>query len=256
MPPKPRTLALPAILPDALPRHIKLPSGTVPVQWRRSARARRFSLRLSPQGTGVIVTLPPTGSPQTGLSLLERNVRWIENQLRGATSAAPHLLPGAELSIEGVPHRIRHVPDGKGGAWLEEGALCVSGDPVFCNRRVQDFLRHLAVQRLGACVTAHARETGLAPRSVTIRDAKSRWGSCSSTGRIMLSWRLILAPPFVRDYVILHELAHLRHLNHSEAFWALVDTLTPQRHAAQRWLKANGSALMRVGALNPDQGPC
>lgn len=228
-------------------KQLMLPDGPVGVRLRRSDRARRISLRLDPRGGGVVLTLPATTRLETGVAMLRDHAGWVQRQLE-RTAAPVRFEVGAPVPIDGEPHLIRHDPEGRGGAWLEEGELRVSGDLAFLQRRVSDFMRQIGAQRLSLRLGEHAVRTGLSPRRVAIRDTSSRWGSCSADGRVMLSWRLVMAPTMVQDYVILHELAHLRHLNHSQAFWTLVDTLTPYRRKAENWLRAHGPSLMRAGA--------
>ncbi|NHO32580.1 M48 family metallopeptidase [Acetobacter fallax] len=232
---------------QSLPCSIAMPDGPVPVEWRRSTRARRVSLRVSPRTRGVIVTLPASATTEAGLRLLRTHTGWIEKQLQ-RRAHTPRFEAGGRVPIDGADHVICHTPHGTGGAWLEQSEIHVSGDAAFIPRRVTDFLRRLATRKLADRMTALGARTGLMPAQVAIRDTTSRWGSCTARGRVMLSWRLVMTPVFVQDYVILHELAHLRHLNHSAAFWALVDLLTPRRHEAERWLKLHGAALLHAGA--------
>ncbi|WP_291366058.1 M48 family metallopeptidase [Acetobacter sp. UBA5411] len=232
---------------DALPDSILLPSGPFPITWRRSTRARRLSLRLSRAGDSVVVTLPPRVSPQTGLALLNAHRDWIVRQLQ-RQPVAISFAAGNIIPINGVAHTIHHTPEGRGGAWIDtDHKLHVSGDAAFLGRRVRDFLLALAQKRLGQRLQELAGRSGFAPKTFALRDATSRWGSCSTAGRIMLNWRLIMAPHFVQDYVILHELAHMKHHNHSAAFWTLVDQMCPTRNEAELWLKNHGLSLMRAG---------
>ena len=154
---------------------------------------------------------------------------------------------GATVMIDGADHTIRHLPGARGGAWLQDGALHVAGDAAFLPRRVADFLRAEARRRFTGQAIAKAAGAGLPVRRVTVKDTASRWGSCSADGVLMFCWRLLMAPPYVQDYVVAHEVAHLRHMNHGPAFWALTETLSPHRVRAQAWLAAEGPRLLRVG---------
>ncbi|MGI3776021.1 MAG: M48 family metallopeptidase [Janthinobacterium lividum] len=227
--------------PDASP-----PCGPVPVVWRRSARARRASLRIDARAGAVVLTLPARAARSTGTALLSDHAAWIADRL----AALPPPLAfenGATLPIGDTPHRIRHVPAGRGGAWLEGGELLVSGGAEFLSRRVATFLRAEARRRFAAMALEAGREAGLRPRRVVVKDTRTRWGSCTADGTVMLSWRLLLAPEAVQHYVVAHEVAHLRHMNHGERFWALVHALTPHRAAAEAWLRTRGAGLQRVG---------
>jgi len=225
---------------------VLLASGPTTVQWRRNAQSRRASLRIDTKNGQVIVTLPLRASRAAGIALLNDNAAWVAEKLAALPSKI-RLEAGTAITIDGIPHPIRHIEAGRGGAWLEDGALHITGAPEFLARRAADFLRAEARRRFGAQALAKARAAGLAPRRVTVKDTRSRWGSCSPDGVLMFCWRLIMAPPFVQDYVVAHEVAHLRHLNHGAAFWALADQLSPHRAAAVAWLQAEGAALLRVG---------
>jgi predicted metal-dependent hydrolase len=228
------------------PETLALPSGTARVEWRRSARARRVSLRVDPRGGAVVVTLPPRASRGAGMALLMSHVDWVADRL----AALPEPMPftdGALVPVCGVAHRIRHVPTARGGAWLHDNEVHVSGAPEFLRRRVVDFLRTEARRRLGALVAVKANLAGVAPRRILVKDTSSRWGSCAADGTLAFSWRLVMAPEFVQDYVAAHEVAHLKHMHHGALFWAQVDRMTPHTKAAVAWLRQDGARLQRVG---------
>lgn len=229
-----------------LPDSLALPDGSAPVIWRRSARARRISLRIEPRGGGVIVTLPARATAAAGRALLLTHKDWVADRLARLPRPVP-LSHGASVPIDGRPHRLVHQPGLRGTAWLDGDEIHVAGDAAFLARRVRDFLRAHARQRLAKLAAEKAASAGLATRRVVIKDTSSRWGSCAANGTLMFSWRLVMAPPPVQDYVVAHEVAHLRHMNHGRDFWALTDQLTPHRRAATAWLTAHGAGLMRVG---------
>lgn len=213
------------------------------IRFRRSTRARRVSLRIDPFSSSVIVTLPPRATQAAGRALLRAHAGWVAARL-ARLSAALLLEDGAFVPITGVPHVIRHCPGGQ--TRIVEQELLVSGALEFLPRRVMDFLRAEAGRRLSEQALAIASASGLTPRRVAMRDTRSRWGSCTAGGTLMFCWRLIMAPPAVQHYVVAHEVAHLRHMNHSAAFWALVAQLTPHRAEADAWLDRHGAGLMRV----------
>ena len=171
---------------------------------------------------------------------------WVSDRL-AALPDQISFADGALVPICGVPHRIKHVPEQRGGVWLHGEELHVTGAPDFLRRRVADFLRAEARRRLSAMVAAKAASAGLCPRRLAVKDTSSRWGSCAPDGSLAFSWRLVMAPEFVQDYVTAHEVAHLRHMNHGLRFWALVDRLTPHTHAAIPWLRKEGARLLRIG---------
>lgn len=217
----------------------------VEIRWRRNPRARRITLRIDTRTGGVIVTLPPRANRTAGLNLLHQHTDWIADRL-SALPSATILAADSSVAVNGVAHPIRHKPQGRGGAWIENGEIHVAGDLAFLPRRVTDLLRREASRLLPAQAMAKAAQAGLKPRRIVCKDTRSRWGSCSADGVVMLCWRLIMAPPYVQDYVVAHEIAHLRHMDHSARFWAAVRELTPYRDAATQWLKHEGASLLRV----------
>ena len=235
---------------------VALPGGEATVHWRRSTRARRVSLRIDPRDGAVVVTLPPRTSRPAGMALLMDHAEWVTRRL-AALPGAVVFEDGASVMLCGVEHRIRHMPARRGTAWLEAGEILVAGDAAFLARRVGDFLR-LEARRLLAVlvmeksgmaglVAEKATLAGLRASRITVKDTRTRWGSCASSRALAFSWRLAMAPRFVLEYVVAHEVAHLRHMNHGPHFWALVATLTPHTQEAMRWLRDEGPRLMRVG---------
>ncbi len=231
-------------VPD--PETVTLPGGPARVAWRRSSRARRVSLRIDPREGAVVVTLPPRAGRGAGMALLTSHADWITDRIAALPNAV-RFVDGAMVPLDGVEHLIRHVPDRRGGAWLEDGAICVTGAPEFVARRVADFLRSEARRRLITLVADKAAMADARPSRLAVKDTSSRWGSCAPDGSLAFSWRLVMAPPFVQDYVAAHEVAHLRHMNHGKRFWALVDQLTPYTETAVPWLRREGARLLRVG---------
>ena len=216
------------------------------VSWRRSKRARRISLRIDPRAGTVVVTMPIRAARLAGIALLTTHQDWVADRL----AALPDVLAltdGAQIPIDGVLHRLRHRPDARGAAWVQDGELHVTGRPEFLRRRTLDFLRAQARLRLVSLVAEKSALASLEPRRVTIKDTSSRWGSCAADRSLAFSWRLVMAPAMVQDYVAAHEVAHLRHMNHGRRFWALVRALTPHTDQAVPWLRAHGARLLRVG---------
>ena len=220
--------------------------GACPVRWRRSSRARRVSLRIDARAGAVVVTLPPRANRRAGMALLTTHAAWVMEKL---AALAPHiaLAPGSELPLGGVAHVIRHDPAAPPGVALAAGAVIVGGPAAALPREVAGFLKAEAHRRIRVLAAGHAALLGVAPGPIRLKDTRSRWGSCAPDGTLAFSWRLVMAPDWVLDYVVAHEVAHLKELNHSPRFWAQVQRLTPHRDAAVGWLKANGPALLRVG---------
>ena len=238
--PETEILKLPA------PRGALAPPSEIPVRWRRSARATHVSMRICPREAEVVVTLPPRATRRAGLALIREHEAWVLDHL-AALKPAVEFAPGAELLLGGTPHVIRHEPRMRGGAFLDGAAIVVTGAREFLARRLRDFLAVEAKRRIAGLALPHAAALGVKPRAIRVKDTRSRWGSCAPDGTLAFSWRLVMAPEWVTDYVVAHEVAHLRELNHSARFWALVEGLTPHRDAAVEWLRAEGPALLRVG---------
>lgn len=233
------------------------------VQIKRVAKARRFTLRVRAATREAVLTMPPRGSLARAKVFVERHAGWIGARLARLPVPTP-FGPGAVIPLRGVAHEIVHCAGVRGAVWVEAGQierrigagampprLCVGGDAPFLARRVQDFLIREARADLGRAVTRHTAALGVKARRITLRDTSSRWGSCSSSGALNFSWRLVMAPPFVLDYLAGHEVAHLEHMDHSDAFWAVTAALVPDYRRAEAWLKAHGVGLMRFGASDP-----
>jgi predicted metal-dependent hydrolase len=233
---------------------------TYRINLRRTAAARRFTLRVRAATQDVVLTMPARGSLSEAKSFAGRHAAWIGAKLRRLPEMIP-FEPGAFVPVRGTLHRITHCPAKRGRVWIKDGAascgsnagplLCVSAEAPFVPRRVRDFLVMEAKRDIAAAVASHAKKLGVGPRKITLRDTTSRWGSCSSSGALSFSWRLIMAPRFVLDYLAAHEAAHLLHMNHSAAFWAAAGRLTADTERAEAWLKAHGAGLLRFGADKP-----
>lgn len=230
------------------------PDRTVAVALRRSARARRLILRLDQSGTATLV-LPPGVRQAEAEAFLAAHAGWLESRLARMPGKLA-FAPDAAVPYRGVDHRVRHHPAGgparrRGAVWLEAAAempeIHVAGPAEHLPRRLTDWLKAEARRELAARARHYAARLDRQIGRITVRDTRSRWGSCSSQGNLSFCWRLILAPDFVVDYVAAHEVAHLAEMNHSIRFWRLVDRLDVDRQRAQRWLKANGPRLHRYG---------
>jgi len=236
--------------PRAPVSHIDIESDReiIRVALKRVASARRFTLRVRTASRDVVLTIPARGSLREARAFAERHAAWIAARL-GRLPRPVFLAPGSVAPFRGVDHRIEHRPRARGVVWTEDGEggpmLCVAGAADHAPRRIADFLKRMARRDLEAAVAHHCAALGLPGRGLTLRDTTSRWGSCSSTGALNFSWRLILAPAFVLDYLAAHEVAHLVHMNHSDAFWRVTRKLFPETDRAEVWLKFHGSGLHR-----------
>ncbi|MBN8938172.1 MAG: M48 family metallopeptidase [Rhizobiales bacterium] len=213
---------------------------------RRMAQARRFTLRVRAASRDAVLTMPPRARFADASAFAERHGGWIAARLSRIPDGLD-FTPGAVVPLRGVAHEVVHRADRRGTVWVENDEIHVAGDEAFVARRVQDYLKREAKKDLETATRRYAEALGVKVTRITMRDQSSRWGSCSSTGAINYSWRLILAPPFVLDYLAAHEVAHLREMNHSARFWRIVRDLCPGLEAAKAWLRANGAHLHRYG---------
>jgi predicted metal-dependent hydrolase len=221
------------------------------VRIRRHRQARRYTLRINAATREVILTMPPRGSVREAKEFAQRHGGWIAARLDRLPEGAP-FAHGTVLPLRGIAHRIEHRAGMRGTVWVEAGAgderlLCVAGEAPHVDRRIGDFLRREAQRDLEAASRRAAALLGVTVKRISVRDQSSRWGSCSTTGVLSYSWRLILAPSFVLDYLAVHEVAHLVEMNHSRRFWRLVLELCPDSDRAKVWLDVNGGDLHRYG---------
>ncbi|GBQ94134.1 M48 family metallopeptidase [Asaia krungthepensis] len=219
--------------------------GPCPVLWRRTKRAKRLSLRLDPARRQVVVTYPHTVSLKRAEAFLDAHRDWVKDRLADLPPAFL-LQPGASLPFSGRSVTLIHAPDQRQPARLEDTCLTIGGDRERFEQRALCFLRKRAGLDLPGELLALADYMDCKPSAIACGNARTRWGSCTRSGRIMLNWRLILMPEPVKRYVMIHELAHMTHFDHSRAFWAHVDRFHPDRLAAQAWLKAHGSTLLAL----------
>jgi hypothetical protein len=205
-----------------------------------------MTLRLDAKGDLAKLVIPKGTSIREGLAFAEKEKHWLTARM-GEKAAPVCFEDGAQIPLFGGPHQIRHLPDAKRGVWLEGNVIWVSGKSEHLSRRVLDFLTRVARTEVVSLVRSKAEQIDKKPGRIAIRDTSSRWGSCSSKGDLNFSWRLVLAPPFVLDYVVAHEVAHLVEHNHSPRFWRLTESMSEHVEAANRWLKQNGRDLWRYG---------
>src|SRR5690242_3803656 len=255
------------MLPPALlyrrpnePRRIDVAfdGAVLPIRIRRHRQARRYTFRIQAPTREVILTIPPRGTLKEARAFAEKHRAWIAVRLGRLPPAAP-FADGVLLPLRGEPHRITHRHGARGTVWTENDGdggqlLCVAGQAPHLNRRVADFLHREARADLERASMRFAAELGLRVRRVSVRDQSSRWGSCSTTGVLSFSWRLILAPRYVLEYLAAHEVAHLLEMNHSARFWRVVTRLVPDHERAKGWLDAHGADLHRYGLPESARG--
>ncbi len=221
------------------------------VRVQRHRHARRYTLRIHSATREVVLTVPPRGSLKEARAFVQKHGGWIATRLERLPTPAP-FAPGTILPLRGAPHCIVHRRGVRGTVWAEIGddgerAICVAGEAAHLARRLRDYLKREAKADLEVASRRAADKLGVKIKRVSVRDQASRWGSCSTTGVLSYSWRLILAPPFVLEYLAAHEVAHLVEMNHSRRFWRLVAKIYPNISRAKTWLDAHGPELHRYG---------
>jgi predicted metal-dependent hydrolase len=235
--------------PDIRDRFLDVDGERLPVRVVEHPKSKRITLRLLPGGEGLKVTLPAYVGDHELDDFLARNRNWVAAR-RARLPQSVRLGEGASVSYLGVEHRI--VLTGRLRGLVErsdqdgEPVLIVPGDPKFIERRLHDFLKKEARHHLSQAVDRYAGVLGVRPKQIRITDTTSRWGSCSSTKTLSFSWRIIMAPPEVLDYLAAHEVAHLREMNHSDRFWDLVRQICPEMDTHKSWLRRHGSTLHAI----------
>jgi len=228
---------------------LALAEREVPLRVRESARARRITVRIDAGADSVELVLPRRVSLAAGLRFLDARRDWLAAHLAEMPEHVA-FADGAIVPVLGTPHRIRHLGERVTGArtvTIADGEIRVVGAAPHVARRVRDHLIALARQELGQRARALAARIDRRVARITVRDTRSRWGSCSASGALAFSWRLILAPEAVLDYVVAHEVAHLAEMNHGPRFWRVVEMLSPGSARQRGWLSRNRARLLRYG---------
>ncbi|MBX3596618.1 MAG: M48 family metallopeptidase [Rhizobiaceae bacterium] len=222
---------------------------TLPLKIVQNERARRLTLRIDAGGRGLRITVPP-GIPDKEVErFLFRHQGWLEQRLAKVPDR-PQVRPGIKIPLRGVAHLIVHEAGTRGTVHVSQDErgplLIVHGDRRYLARRVADFLKREAKHEIEALVARHTATLGKRAKSIRFKDTSSRWGSCSSEGNLSFSWRIMMAPPAVINYLVAHEVAHLKEMNHAPRFWKLCRELCPDTDRCKDWLKRNGSALQSI----------
>lgn len=235
-----------AILPPlTMPDTVTVRGEERPLKLRMHARARRMILRFDPRTGYGRLTVPPGTAPSAARAFLSQSARWIDDN--APPLANPDTPFVATLPIAGVPHTL--VPTGKTRGLVrigEGGKLFVPGAPDRIMPRIAAFLKTEAERVLTPQVLDISAQLGSRPAAIRYRDPRSQWGSCSSKRIITLSWRVMMAPPEAQAYLVAHEVAHLRHMDHSRRFWATVAALEPEWKHGQRALKRVEKDLLSI----------
>ena len=237
---------------SAQTRSVRLEDIGAQLEVRRHAGARRLTLRVSRTRRAVIVTLPLQCNLDEAGTFLNRHIDWVRARLDSLPNRVPFENEAA-MPLRGEPHRIAFTGstrsriisiDNETG---HRSTIVVPGPKDLAANRLTRWLFDEAQRDLEKSVARHASLLSLKAKRIAVRDQTSRWGSCSTTGALSFSWRLILAPSFVLDYVAAHEVAHLAEMNHGPGFWALVKKIRPDFEVAKQWLQVLGPDLHRYG---------
>ena len=227
---------------------LRIDGEPVSVVIRHNPRARRLIIRVHPTTGEVTVVAPSRRAIDHALDFARSESAWIKKRLASVPRIVELALDAIVL-FRGEEHLIAAGARGPAPVWIEEAdgrrVIRVGGRAEHAPRRLLDFFKREARQVLSARTVELAERIGMRPARIAVRDTQSRWGSCSTERSLSYSWRLILAPPFVLDYVVAHEVAHMRHMHHGPRFWKLVRELSDQSDAAQAWLLRNGPLLHR-----------
>lgn len=231
-------------------RQLVVHDKVLPLTVQEHPRSTRMTLRIDPGGRALKLTVPVGLSNRDIDGFLDRQQGWLMTRLARFKPEAG-LADGTMIPIRGVEHRILRtgkLRDTTRLADAEDGSptLLVGGAPEHLKRRVRDFLKREAETDLTAAVATHTRAIGIAARSVRLKDTRSRWGSCTSERDLSFSWRIVMAPPHVLDYLAAHEVAHLKEMNHGPRFWSLCGRLCPGMERSRAWLKQHGTLLHAI----------
>jgi predicted metal-dependent hydrolase len=217
----------------------------LPIHIRRHPASRRMTIRYQPITHSIALTLPRYSSIRQGLSFVEEKRGWIEQRLREHPSRTL-FADGQTIPFLGKPHLLKHS-EGRGVVRVEDGVIIVPGAQEFMARRVREWLKREAMKEITLHASQKAQAIGKKIKKISLRDTNSRWGSCSASGNLSFSWRIVMAPPEVLDYLVSHEVAHLAHMNHSARFWQTVAMLCPGCEHYRHWLGKHGAQLYSYG---------
>lgn len=230
-----------------LPDQLFLKGKSLPLMLRESSRAKRLTLRFHPETEGkVILTLPLLCSKKQAFQFIEQSMPWLEKQLEKSFPKFTYA-DGMLLPIFGKHYELRHKPSSSYRSWWGSDHLLIHAPLPKFGVCVQRSLHQVAKQFLTERTTFYANQLRKPVNRVTLRDTRSRWGSCSSHGNISYSWRLVFAPELVADYVCAHEVAHLVEMNHSQQFWHIVEGFCSDYRTLRLWLRQNGKSLLQYG---------
>ncbi len=228
---------------------IEIDGQILPVKVVENDRAKRLTLRLLPAGDGLKITTPGHVDDNEIEEFARRNRNWVATRIARLPKRV-ELVHGETIPFKGVEHTIVSSGELRGLVQVKLGndqpVLLVPGEPSAASRKLLSFMKREARKELDKAVNIHASKVGIRPKQIRITDTTSRWGSCSTTRTLSFSWRIIMAPPEVLNYLAAHEVAHLKEMNHSDRFWNLTKALCPDTDVQKTWLRAHGAKLHAV----------
>lgn len=207
-----------------------------------SRSGRKLTLKIDEKERRPVLSVPRFCSRKYAIEFVNEHTEWIVKAL-AKLPEIKYFAANESFSLLGQEVKLEHHPEARRGVWLEDNKLCVSGDAAFIHRRVRDYIKKRAGEEFYTRSKELADRLGCELNGVSIKDTSSRWGSCSSLKHINYSWRIALAPDFVIEYLMAHEVSHLKHPDHSDEFWACVATLCPEWSRGRIWLKRYGKTL-------------
>ena len=232
---------------------LRIDGRPVEVALQLNTRAKRLIVKVHPASGAVSVVAPSRRALDDALAFARKESGWIAERLENVPKPV-FLELGARIPFRGEVHVIRRGEERHRPVWVDRGGeepvIRVAGHNEHTARRVEDFLKREARRSLNAHVVDYAAMIGVRPARVVVRDTATRWGSCSSGRILSFSWRLILAPPHILDYVVAHEVAHLREMNHGPRFWRLLESMVGNVERPQAWLNTHGTMLHRYAPRN------
>jgi predicted metal-dependent hydrolase len=230
-----------------LPSYLLIEGRSLPLVVRETRKAKRYTLRLRPEAAGeVVLTLPRYYSKKHVLGFIEQSKPWLAKQIAKRTPKLAYV-DGMVLPIFGKQYELRHKSSGSFRSWWGNDHLLIHSPTDKFEHFVQKSLHQVAKQFLRERTTHYANQLSKSVNRISLKDTRSRWGSCTADGNISYSWRLIFAPEQVADYVCAHEVAHLVELNHSLKFWKIVEEFCPDYQIFRQWLRQNGKSLFQYG---------
>ena len=231
-----------------LPTYLLIEVKSLPLVVRENSKAKRLTLRLRPEAGGeIILTVPLCHSKRQVIGFIEKSKPWLGKQMARIFQKLPYA-EGMVLPILGKHYELRHKPSQSFRSWWGEDHLLIHAPTDKFGVCVQKSLHQVATQFLTTRTTLYASQLDKSVNRITLRDTRSRWGSCSPNGNISYSWRLVFAPEQVADYLCAHEVAHLIEMNHSPQFWRIVEGFCPDYKTLRQWLRQNGKTLFQYGA--------